>query len=162
MRQKKYSILKLLSLYFYSFSDDWSPIHIPLKTKWSLQNPRDPPPPSFSLGDGKKRWINVNPSEDFVCKTMFVPLHWFIGFPERVLRRVSLKPFHERSFSLHSHLFFFVFCSKRELLKSEGFRAISFDVICFLILLMFPNCFCRRVSQRGSVINVSERCYAPL
>ena len=86
----------------------------------------------------------------------------FIGFPERVFCRVSLKPFHERSFSLHSHLFFLVFCSKRELLKSEGFHAISFDVICFLILLMFPNCFCRRVPQRGSVINISERCYAPL
>ena len=55
-----------------------------------------------------------------------------------------------------------MFCSKRELLKSEGFRSISFDVICFLILSMFPNCFCRRVSQRGSVINISERCYAPL
>ena len=72
---------------------------------------------------------------------MFVPLHWFIDFPERVFRRVSLKPFHERSFSLHSHLFLLVFCSKRELLKSEGFRSISFDVICFLILLMFlPAC----------------------
>ena len=86
----------------------------------------------------------------------------FIGFPVRVFRRVWLKPFHERSLSLHSHLFFLMFCSKRELLKSEGFRSISFDVICFLILSMFPNCFCRRVSQRGSVINISERCYAPL